>query len=212
MRQESTKAFNNVARVQNEPFPRLQSLHQYVNCRGTSWDLFSSGWNCPRAEQQWKDASCSVAKCDAGAAGRATTSANHHHERPTKRRCGRKSARVSNENSQSSHNVIFVILDDAIEFRFLKINQIGHSDWKINNVHLLVGIGEGSDSFGHNQRHLVGRCGVNRIDKDAPRSILLYRLAPTVWPSKDNRVGFQSAQTGWLDSINLRRNWLISID
>lgn len=72
--------------------------------------------------------------------------------------------------------------------------------------HLLVGVGEGSDSFGHNQRHLVGRCGVNRVDKDAPRSILFYRLAPTVWPSKDNRVWFQSPQTGRLDPVKISDN------
>ena len=67
-------------------------------------------------------------------------------------------------------------VDVAVNLRKYRIriaNRV-RTLFSINNVHLLVGIGEGSDSFGHNQRHLVGRCGVNRIDKDAPRSILLY--------------------------------------
>lgn len=74
--------------------------------------------------------------------------------------------------------------------QYSQVNQIVLGPDGDELAYLFVGFGERSDSFGHDQRHLVGRRGVNSIDKDAPRSILFDRLTPTIWPSEDDRVWF----------------------
>ena len=58
-------------------------------------------------------------------------------------------------------------------------------------TNLFSGFRESGDALGHNERHLIGRRGMNGVHKDAANRILLRRLAPVAGPAKDDGVGLQ---------------------
>lgn len=92
---------------------------------------------------------------------------------------------------------------------FQKIST--ESRWALSSIlllrkgfmpYLLTGFRERADAFRHNESHLVGCCGLNSVNKDAPRSILLHWLTPTVGPAKDHCVGLQAAESSRLNPLN----------